>query len=441
MQREYSKYCIAQCRPRVRKCKQVVTGDNLRSNAGWAAGLCLLAALAYWPVFVQPYLSDDYIQIELGRWYGAAENWGKLLADPLYRCRATSIVVTHWTEQLFGIGPRPYYASMVLLHVLNSLLVWMVGWRVGLGGARSYLAAVVFAVYAGHQEAVMWYAALPELLVFLFCGLFLLAWNGYVRNGGWWRYALAAVCFVLALGSKEAGVVVVPVAALMAWRGGRSIWAAAPLALAAAGYAGLIFAAKSDHLHLNDGTFSLRAPFPLIWARSMGRLFWFWGVLAMAAVYFWRRAELRRLAGPAVWASVALLPFSFLLYMPVVPSRHLYLASGALGFFVVAGLMAARKRFRAHRWVLPALLGCLLVYDATYLWTKKRRQFLARTEATEDLLKLVESTSAPIYVTCFPYGPDVARASIEIVLKRPATMLVWNAEPPAGAVTYCAKHP
>ena len=135
-----------------------------------------------------------------------------------------------------------------------------------------FIAAGFFAVYAGHQEAVMWYAALPELLLFLFCGLFLLTWIRYVRGGSLLWAAAATLCFVLTLGSKEAGVVLIPAAALLSWKHRRGYAVLASLTLLSGGYAWAIFAAKSQHLHLNDGTFSLRSPFPITWARSFARL-------------------------------------------------------------------------------------------------------------------------------------------------------------------------
>ena len=94
--------------------------------------LGILAVIPYIPVFVQPFLSDDYIQLDLGRKYGPVAAWESLIADPLYRCRATSIVLTHWTEQLFGTSPLPFYTSSVLIHVINTFMVLLAGWRLGL---------------------------------------------------------------------------------------------------------------------------------------------------------------------------------------------------------------------------------------------------------------------------------------------------------------------
>jgi hypothetical protein len=202
--------------------------------------LILLAILPYLPLYVQPFVSDDYVQLDLGRKYGPVSAWGYLATDALYRCRATSIVMTHWTENLFGTEPLPFYVTSVVMHALNSLLVLAVGWKLGLGGVRSFLAAFFFAIQSGHQEAVMWYAALPELLLFFFCGLFLLSWNVFSRTGSVYQFGFAMAWFFLALLSKEAAVAVVPVAVAMLYQRGRNVWLATPLAIAAAVYAAAI---------------------------------------------------------------------------------------------------------------------------------------------------------------------------------------------------------
>ena len=220
-----------------------------------------------------------------------------------------------------------------------------------------------------------------------------------------------------------------------------SLRQSAPLAFIAAIYTAAIFGAKAEHLHLNDGTFSLHAPFVMTWAKSLARMFWIWGFLGLAAIALWRRRTWRSLVPAALWMGVALLPFSFLLYMTVVPSRHTYLASAGIGFFVATGLLVTRARFRAHRWVLPVLFVAMVAHHTGYIWVKKRPQFLERAAATEDLLKIARGTDGPIYITCFPYAHDVAEKAIAIMLFQPASRLVWNTPPPSGVTTFCAKDP
>ena len=128
--------------------------------------LTVLAVVTYQPVLVQPFLSDDYIQIHLGRLYGPISAWPALALDALYRCRATSILVTHWTEQAFGLAPLGFYLTSIALHAAATCLLYLTAVRkLRMDATASFLAAAFFAVYEGHQEAVMWYASMPELLL------------------------------------------------------------------------------------------------------------------------------------------------------------------------------------------------------------------------------------------------------------------------------------
>jgi len=329
----------------------------------------------------------------------------------------------------------------VLLHVLNTCLFFLVARRLGWTPLRCWLAAAFFAACQVHQEAVMWYAALPELLLFFFCGCFLLSWNGFVRSGTANQYALAALWFTLALLSKEAAVILVPIAAALAWKHNRNLMTVAPFASMALAYALLIFAAKNDHLHLNDGTFSFQAPVLLVWIKSLTRMLWFSGFLAIAAITVWNRRAWRKVLPAAIWTCVAVLPFCFLLYMPVVPSRHTYLPSAGVGLLVATGLLVTAARFRKRRWVLAATAAALLTCNGAYIVVKKRGQFLERAAATEELLRVARDSEGLIYMTCFPYGRDVAAKALEIKLDQPPSRLVWDALPPPGGIAFCAKDP
>lgn len=137
-----------------------------------AAAVATLCVLAYGRALSLPFIADDYLQIELGRQFAPPSGWSALALDPLYRCRATSMFVTYWLDSLFG--PNPFYFNLasLFLHVLNSLLVFALGtWRM-VGWKVSAIAACFFAICLRPSEAVIWFAAVPELLVFFFvlCG-------------------------------------------------------------------------------------------------------------------------------------------------------------------------------------------------------------------------------------------------------------------------------
>ena len=183
------------------------------------AAVAVLSIAAYLRAATLPFIADDYVQIWLGRLFAPIAGWKELAADPLYRCRSTSLLVTYWTERAFGLNPIVCNWSSIILHVFNTWLVFGLGlWR-PIGWRLSAVAAGFFAVYAGHQEAVIWYSALPELLVFFFSVAAFLSWVIWIERGGKLYIAAMLVLFVLALLSKESAVVLVPLMLLPIWFG------------------------------------------------------------------------------------------------------------------------------------------------------------------------------------------------------------------------------
>ncbi len=412
-----------------------VSRETLLFFGARCAVLAPLCLLAYWPFLQLPMISDDYIQVHLGRSYGPWEKWGALAQDALYRCRATSILVTHWTEMMLGASSAGLTASGLFFHFLNAVMVFLAGSWERIGWRMSFAAACFFAVYQRPQEAVIWYAALPELLVFLFVAGGLLCWLRYLREPGMGWYAAAAGCFVLALLSKESGVVFAPMAAGLALLERRAAvrWTA-PFFVLAGVYYLAAHAAKAEHLHFNDGTFSLTAPFLLTAARSIGRMFWLWGGIAAGTLlYLRRRAEWPWLAGAVAWAFVALLPYSFLTYQGAVPSRHTYMAS--LGIALVAGkaFLLVKERRARLAWVLA---GLCVAYQVTYLWLYKYPQYVERARPTELLVEAVKDHRGPVHVTCFPYTREVAQRTVEIATGGEAWLETAKA-PGALAVDGC----
>ena len=70
---------------------------SFRTAGAVFALLSGLSMLAYSRSVQLPFIADDYAQIQLARDDGPASGWGALAADALYRCRATSLVLTYWT--------------------------------------------------------------------------------------------------------------------------------------------------------------------------------------------------------------------------------------------------------------------------------------------------------------------------------------------------------
>jgi hypothetical protein len=129
-----------------------------------------------------PFISDDFTQIPAaGRNLSSLHS---LFSSPGLRTRLTYVLLDGGLLRGFGFTPLPFYISSISLHVLCTLLVYASGSISSIGWRRSLWAACFFAVFEGHQEAVMWIAASMELLLFLFGVGAILLWDLWLRGGG-----------------------------------------------------------------------------------------------------------------------------------------------------------------------------------------------------------------------------------------------------------------
>ena len=420
----------------------------LREWSWVAASTAFLSIVAYGWALTLPFIGDDYLQITLGRQYGPPGSWAALIADPLYRCRATSIVLTWITEQWAGLQPFWYNLTSLLLHILNAWMVFSLGaWR-RIGWKVASAAACFFAIHEGQQEAVVWYSALPELLVVFFvlaCVLFWILRYEFPERAGLW-YAASLAAFVLALASKESGVAAVGLLALVGlrenegWRRGLKL--IAPFASLALLYFVADYAGRTQNQHYSDGTFSLSAPFWTTLPRSFARMIWVWGLISLVAMSVWRtRSRIPLVATAACWMVVSLLPYSFLTYMPVVPSRHTYLAGVGLSLIVAAGFISLREQPGCRRSVVAGVALLILLHNFSYLWIRKQRQYIERAEPTELLVENLRDRQGRVEVYCFPYAPNTADLAVTMRLGHQVQPLVAAmgrpASPHDGAIDLC----
>lgn len=419
------------------------------------AGLAALAIVAYLPALSQPLIEDDYPNIAQALRYGDVTGWSGMLADPIFRVRATTWLLMYGVNRIFDMQTAGYYAALIGLHVVNTWLVFALGaWR-RLGYRLTFFAAGFFAVYEGHQEAVMWLSGSTEPLLVLFGLLAFLAWIHFLGGRGVKWYFASLVSFCFALVSKESAVILVPLLAMVSavdgvhrekdarrrWR--EIVWLLLPFAALSLVSAISILITRSYSFRFQDGSFSLHAPVWRIWPSNFARLFWFWGLLAVAGSLAWRPAHYLRILGFGVaWAGVSLIPYSFLTYSTRIPSRQTHLASVGIAIVVGLALRTLYDRYwSGGRALVIAVCAVMVAHNVVYLWTKKRAQYLERAAPTEQLIALARKTNGPIYVKCFPRAPIVAESAIALTT---SSSLIWTAEEarrrPAAA-TFCYSKP
>jgi hypothetical protein len=411
-----------------------MTGRRGPSRFFPLALLAALAALAYVPLFSIPLLEDDYPNLWQSLQWGSPAQAVALLHNPIFRLRATSFWAMFLLWQVGKLAPLAYHLASLLLHIANTCLLYGVCLAWPRMRAAAFWAAAFFAIAEGHQEAVMWFSAINELLLFLFGMGALLCWlklAGRVQRRGWGLEAAGVGLFALALLSKESAVVMLPLFLLAAGRGDwrRTAARLAPYLLLGATAVASVAATRGYSFRFSDGSFSLHAPFWITWPRNCFRVLWVWGLVAAAAVFAARDRDLRRGALAAfAWIGIGLAPYSFLTYSTQIPSRQTYLASAGLALLFGLAMASWRARWPARPQVVAVVAALVLAQNIGYLWTRKRTQFLERAGPTEQLIALARRTPGPIWVRAFPRNSFIAEGAVHLAAGYAPSNLVWTEE-------------
>jgi tetratricopeptide (TPR) repeat protein len=116
--------------------------------------------------------------------------------------------------QIFGLNAGFHHLVNVLLHIANTLLLFLIFQK--LTGARwqSAFVAALFALHPLHVESVAWIAERKDVLSTLFWLLTLWAYVGYVWRPDLKRYLLTLLFFALGLMAKQM-LVTVPLVLLL----------------------------------------------------------------------------------------------------------------------------------------------------------------------------------------------------------------------------------
>jgi hypothetical protein len=380
--------------------------------------LALAAVVAYAPMLTIPLFEDDFPNLWQAQQLGSPADALTLLHNPVFRLRATSFWIMFLLWRIGKLAPPVYRLASLSLHILNTWLVYGICLAWPRMRAAAFWAAGFFAIAEGHQEAVVWFSAINELLQFFF-GMGAL-WC-YLRN----RWLAGTAWFALALLSKESAVVILLLFPLADRRqlGVRLAPYAALAAVAVAWIAG----SQDISFRFSDGSFSLHAPVWLVWPENYLRVLWIWGVVAVGSILLARDRTLRGSALMAMaWVGIGLAPYSFLLYSTRIPSRQTYLASAGLA--MLGGLAMAHWQARAgpRRGWVAALVALVVLHNVGYLWTKKRGQFLERAAPTEQLIALARRTPAPVWVRCFPRNRFIAEEAVHLGAGYAPTDLIWD---------------
>ncbi len=150
--------------------------------------MLLFVFWAFFPVIQNPFVSlddDAYVvqnaQVQRGlTWDGVVWAFGRLHGAHTYWHPLTWI--SHMLDcQVFGLNPAGHHFVNLLLHTLNTALVFVVFWRITGAPGRCLLLAALFALHPLQVDTVAWIAERKNLLATLFWLLTLWAYAHYVE--------------------------------------------------------------------------------------------------------------------------------------------------------------------------------------------------------------------------------------------------------------------
>jgi hypothetical protein len=375
------------------------------------ATLVLIAVAVYCNSLSNGFITDDKLQVlanplvtdihKLPQLFGSGV-WSFMGYQGNYY-RPAPFLLYALLYSVFGANAVAFHCLLVILHAANTALVYALARRLlsqSTQGA-AWIAAALFAVHPIHTEAVNWIAALPDVVLttLTLAGILAFAAQSALPN----RVQAAGHCalYLLALLTKETGIMMLPL-----YAGYQFIAQGEPLAAARRNfqlYAGMAAAlavylllrihalgglapAQQTFLRLSPAAFAMSAVVTaasyfarLVWPAGLNFFHIFHAttqvtpqfVLALAAlaVIAWLAFHLRvrapMVAYGIVWIALTIAPALNLsgVGQNVFAERYLYLPS--VGFVWLAGAAWAWLRIEAPpvAWPIAAviLLACAVV--------------------------------------------------------------------------------
>ena len=309
-------------------------------------------------------------------------------------------ILSHMLDcQLYGLKPWGHHLTNLLLHAVNTVLVFLVFWRMTGAWGRCAVLAALFGLHPLRVESVAWVAERKDLLSTLFWMLTLLTYARYAQQSrvqspkSKVTYGMALVCFALGLMCKPM-LVTLPFVLLLLdyWPLHRFEFKAQDLKLktllplvleklpffALASICSVVacLAQSSAGALATDLPLDVRlANAPISYVRYLGKMFWPTNLALFYPHPLWWPAW-------QVLASAALL-LAILGLVLLLARRRPYLPFGWLWFcgtlVPVIGLVQVGNQSMADRYTYVPLIGVfvMLVWGAYELTARWRRQALA----------------------------------------------------------------
>ncbi|MFH1369374.1 MAG: tetratricopeptide repeat protein [Elusimicrobiota bacterium] len=218
---------------------------NRRKTALLILLLAAITFISYLPSLKNDFVNyDDNVMVTGNRDIRdlSPQNVFRIFSKPHAGLYHPLVTLSYAVEyRIAGLNPRLFHATNLLLHILNSILVFAMIILLTSNPAVSFVVAAMFGLHPMHVESVAWIAERKDVLYAFFFLLSIVCYQAYAKKTGKKWYALSVTAFMLSLLSKPMAVTLPVIIFLLDYYEGRkfntkSVYEKAPFIVLSAAF-------------------------------------------------------------------------------------------------------------------------------------------------------------------------------------------------------------
>ena len=201
------------------------TKENKKFLLLWLLFLVAVTAVCLFPMLQNSFTNWDDEYYVVNNVLLRGPDWHGIFTQPVVsNYHPLTIISLAINYQLTGLDPSSYLIFNLLLHLVNTMLVFYFTWLIS--GKKMWVAgvtALVFGIHPMHVESVAWVSERKDVLYTLFFLLSLIQYWRFLQTGRSSRLWFCFFLFVLSLLSKPAAIILPLVLLLLDYWKGRQV--------------------------------------------------------------------------------------------------------------------------------------------------------------------------------------------------------------------------
>ncbi len=280
---------------------------------------------------------------------------------------------------LFKLNAKPYHFNNLVLHLLNTTLVFYFIKQLIKNKEAAILAALLFAIHPMHVESVTWISERKDLLYTTFFLLSLITYNRFIKEEKKSLLIWSVVFMLLSCLSKPAAVALTPVLFLLDYYSGKKIDLKSVLQKIRFLFLSLLFGVVALITQSNSGSMSMVAEYSFIdkfFFVCYGLAFYIvklFAPLHLSSMYLYPIKDNGLLPMEYYLAPILIVGLMFLIFKLKRIQKELIF--GLLFYFfnlaMVIQVVPVGKAIVAERYSYVPYIGLFLIFSRVYVLIKK----------------------------------------------------------------------